>query len=119
MTRKKLIGYKDIQIVHWCKKCGALFRPSRGYSHLGLCIVCRREFIRDYNIRTGNTWKEKVAKMTPERREEFMEKEYLRWQNWVNDHLPRRRSLALESYHRRKDDPGHRARSHHKKKTTI
>jgi len=112
---KKTKFYKDIKIVKRCKKCGVPFRPARYSYHLGLCIVCRREFIKF----SRPSWKESVAKMTPERREEFMEKEYLRWQKWVNAHIDRRRYLALKSYHQRKYIPSNRARSHHKKKTAV
>ena len=99
--------YRDIQLIKFCKKCGVEYRPRR-FSYQaasGLCIVCRRAMKAKY-------WREvglpRFRALSPEQRREIWKKRYPSWLKWVAKNLPKRRKMALDSYHRRKEEHWHR-----------
>lgn len=91
--------HRDIKWIRVCRDCGVEYRPKR-YSFQASsqrCYVCRKKKAREY-------W----ATMSPEEKK----KKYTYWFNWTENNLDKRRTIALASYHRNKNNPANKARKH-------
>lgn len=105
----KLTFLKEfIRIGRRCKECGVEYTGRSQWSvRLGLCAVHRREWFKKFY----QEYTKEYLRTHPEARL----RAYQSWRRWVIKNLSRRRTLALESYHRNKNKPGNKKRRHIKK----
>ena len=104
-TKQRFI--KEMNYFVKCRVCGIEYRSHSGWTWrigLRLCVTHRRAWFNEQY---------KKYKSKPR----FKLRKYQEWKRWVVANIESRRRLALESYHRRKNDPHNKVRSHHKKKT--
>ncbi len=103
--------YKDVKLIKRCKKCRVEYRPKR-YSFsatLGLCWDCRRPYYKKWYQEVWKVWFERQTK---EKQKQLRKAKLFGWKIWVMKNKVRRRKQALESYHRRKNNPTNKKRRH-------
>lgn len=114
----KITFYKEYHYIKFCKICRVEFRPQSHDTYrryLGLCYVCKQKYhkkrYREYYIPYFNA-------LPPEKQRGIKKARYEAWRRWVQAHLPRRRTIALKSYHAHKHARVRSRATHHAQEST-
>ena len=106
--------YKDIKIIKVCRVCGVSFRPPR-FTHRASISLC----IKHFRIQSNEAFKKRFAGLSKEEKSLLSKKRYPYWLEWKKKNIIKRNKIALESYHRRKNDSKNKARRHRRTKLKL
>src|SRR3990167_8851235 len=110
----KLKFYKEYHYIKHCRVCGVQYRPGRYDSrrNISLCWPHRKIYLREQ----FNKWFNNLPEERKVLRKEYC---YSIWKKWVIQNIEKRRTVALVSYHKRKNESKNKARKHVRTKPII
>lgn len=103
-----VLFWKDIKIIKWCSNCKVRYEPNR-YSwqnKRNICVKCVSKELALWRKKNSKKWAKIVSKYRKKPRSVrllWQIRAYERWKEWVAKNPEKRKKIALNSYHRRKN----------------